>query len=67
MPKNDSEYTQFICETEPTCLCVPEGSDNAWDECDCFQEDQPNLFKTCAGCGAHLVEINFETGERIAA
>jgi hypothetical protein len=54
-------HTQFICESKPACLCVPEGGDNAWDECDCFEDDQHSLFRTCAGCEAQLIEIDFET------
>jgi len=69
---NDPQI-QLICTTEPDCLCVPEESrgrgpeQNPWDECDCFQDDQRSLFKTCAGCGAQLVEIDDNTGEKIAA
>lgn len=67
MPEGNYPHTQLICESEPACLCVPEGSDNTWNECDCFDQEQGQLFPQCAGCGAPLVEINFETGERIAA
>jgi len=65
MPESGNRHTQLICESKPFCLCV--GEVNEWDECDCFQDEQPNLFKTCAGCGAQLVEIDFETGEAVAA
>lgn len=67
MPATGNDHTQLICESEPECLCAADGGDNAWNECDCFEDDQRGLFRTCAGCGAQLIEIDFNTGEKVAA
>ena len=58
MNEND---TQLICQSEPFCLCV--GDVNEWDECDCFA----GADQRCVSCGAEMIRIDFETGERVAA
>lgn len=54
-------YTQWICTTADVCLCSTTG-----DECCCVRlHGERSGF--CVNCVARMHEINFETGEPIAA
>lgn len=55
--------TQMVCVSEPFCLCV--GKENPWDECCCTGNITGCSRETCEACGAGLVEIYIETGERV--
>jgi hypothetical protein len=57
-------HTQFICQSQPFCLCV--GRENEWDECCCSGSVQTSDGR-CTGCEAPLILIDFETGEPVAA
>lgn len=50
-------FTQWICETQPACLCIESPLDG--NECACDGEG------ACSVCEAPLVHIDFETGERV--
>jgi hypothetical protein len=56
-------FTQFICQSQPFCLCV--GHPNEWDECCCSASAQTKDVR-CVGCNAPLILIDFDTGEPIA-
>jgi hypothetical protein len=52
-----------ICDTPNACLCS--GND---DECDCLHfTGTPNEVSRCVVCGARIIAIDFETGEKLAS
>jgi hypothetical protein len=57
--------TQRICESKPFCLCA--NGPNVWDECCCTGNIVGCREDVCESCGAPLVLIDEETGERVAA
>jgi hypothetical protein len=70
LPKTNSSteeiqpiITQFICTSEPYCLCV--GKLNEWDECCCTGNIKGFSRKLCENCGAVLIQIDWETGHTI--
>lgn len=67
MDNSMTDNTQRICETKPFCLCVGEGDENDKYECCCTGNIVGCPADKCVNCGAALVLINTETGERIAA
>lgn len=72
MPSSGNDNTSLACETRPLCLCLGIDATKPYEwqdeyECDCFQDDQRDIFRTCAGCGVHLVETDDDTGKVIAA
>lgn len=56
----NERFTQWICETQPVCLCIEGPNDG--QECVCQREDGKSA---CSGCEAPMVEIDFETGDRV--
>lgn len=54
--------TQWICETEPVCQSLPSPDDGG--ECTCQRVDGTDH---CDACLAPMIEIDFETGERVPA
>lgn len=64
MPEGINDKTQRICKTQPFCTCA--GGPNEWDECCCVTTGQCSDCE-CIYCGAELVLIDIETGEKVAA
>jgi hypothetical protein len=66
--------TQFICETDPDCLCLggepgteTHNDDRTIDfggECLCVVSVVDEI---CSVCKAPMVEIDFDTGEKVRA
>lgn len=66
--------TQFICETDPDCLCLggeegtethnEDGLADFGGECLCTLSA---VDKICSGCKAVMVEIDVDTGEKVLA
>jgi hypothetical protein len=61
MPTNgaDEPFVQYICDTEPFCLCVGE-VDDGYDDGECCCTEQGTV---CATCNAQMTLIDFSTGE----
>lgn len=61
----NENYQQRICDSQPFCICV--GEPNEWDECCCTGNTRGCRTDICENCGAVLILIDFETGEKVAA
>lgn len=58
---------QFICNSQPFCLCAGVVEFNKWDECCCTGGVVGCRTDICEACGAQLVLIDIDSGEEVKA